>query len=255
MVLMNLLELEEIIDFFIITEANITHTGENREFIWSEIVRKESLLRNDKVIYLQMDLRTEGSARTLVPSQMHNHEQRIRNGFQKEFQILPSDIVISVDGDEVLYRQTISKYIKKLNRKIYNRKCYRLRLNQFMFKLGNFLPMKLFEGPVVSKASYFLEQKNPQWRYGGKLGRRIAGCHFSYFMPAEAIENKFKTWAHAEETIHFADSDLIQWGIDRDMAIWDPAQVLKIRKLDFPESPIYPKSLGKILDKFHPCVR
>ena len=207
---MNLEELYSICDDFLITEANITHTGELRDFKCGEILRSELLKDFPKAKYIQMDMRSARIPWDNTSESSHKNEQEIRNGWRKYYPDVRSrDIVISTDADEVLYGKPIAHIVKLMNLWHGKPMSLTLTLNQFLYFINQNWEDCDFYGPVICHAGYYLNQSEPQWRYGGRRIKRPLGCHFSWVMTADEMLEKILTYSHRVENEKVAKIDIL----------------------------------------------
>jgi hypothetical protein len=251
---MSLAELRGVADHFLICEANITHTGEHRDFQFESLIKNDTFFNEFPVLYIPMDLIDDGEYWNNSSEVLHANEQKIRNGFSKFYVLNPADIVISVDADEVIHRRKALKYIRRLNRKILPRKSYSLRLHQVIFKVSYFWKNCDFRGPVICRAEFYGNDSNAQWRYGGFPTFLKSGTHFSWVMSPSDMVAKILRYSHRKEYESFADIDILQQAIQAKKYVFDPKVNFRVI-LKKPTSRIYPKSLRNFIGQFDPEVR
>ena len=129
--IMNLVESYDHIDKFIICEHNRTHTGRPREYIFEKIRHKFPEELMDKVIYLKQDISDEAvEAYENEPAIHAVNEPVMRSRFMKDLQFDDEDIIVSVDADEIIYRDSYPYIFSEVESK----NCVRLKLNQFFYK-------------------------------------------------------------------------------------------------------------------------
>lgn len=249
---LNIIENSNLVDIFIVSEANITHSGEFREYLFEKYFADGLIENPEKVKYVKVDLTDVRLTEADHPNYLHENEQKIRDGFRQGFEISANDIVISVDADEIIYNLMVKKLSRKLRSRFNRTTSFELRLHQFAFRLSNYWPHYLFQGPVICKASHFLSMQNPQWRYSGKHVRKRAGCHLSWMMTPEQIQNKMLSWAHADETREFADLKNIQDAIIQGLMPWDKNVKMIYKVVDPKTFRLLPSSLQKIINRFDP---
>lgn len=210
-VAMNLAELSGVVDEFLICESNMTHTG---EFVGHKLKKffMENLAGNN-IRFIEVDLRTKTKPWSENSDDLHFNEQLIRNGFTHYIRLEDDDIVISMDADEVLFRNRTRTILKRLNRRFLNRGSYVLKLNQVIYKISYKWIDCDFRGPIIAKASYFLQNENPQWRYEGFPTLRKSGTHFTWIMTPEDMVKKIKRYSHRVENEKFAEVSLLKESI------------------------------------------
>lgn len=246
-VLMNIQENLQHCDFFLICEANRSVLGEPRDYVFEKFLSKYQEFADTRILYIKEDI-----ADFVVPwensrANLFANTFVIRDGFRRNFPIDPSDIVISTDGDEVLFGKPVGKLIKRLRRRYFKRMGYQLRLNQLVYKLEYLWADCGFRAPVVSRAEIFLNQVNPQWRDTGTSTYFKKGTHFSWIMTPEEILDKVLSTAHRVEYEHCADIDLIRDAFNRKIWIFQPDRQFTVIEQTNPTNRIYPRSMPQYL--------
>jgi len=243
-VLMNIVESLELVDYFLVCEANYSVLGEKRDFIFEKLMTQIPLLNNPKIVYVKEELDD-----VIVPwandkSNLFHNAFMIRDGFRAKFPMYENDIIVSTDGDEVLFSKYVKKYVKKLRRKVLPRMGYQLRLHQIVFKLNYLWKDCDFRAPVISRAKIFLDQEFPQWRDNGTSVLKKMGTHFSWVMTTEQIYDKILTTAHRTEYEEFANKELIEQAIKIPKWIFQPNRKFTIERINNLESKYFPKSIS-----------
>jgi hypothetical protein len=249
-VLMNAAELLNQVDYFLICEANVLVTGEKREFSFYKMLEKYPELQNEKIKLIEMDLASKAVPWDGKHENLFANAFLIRDGFRDQFPIEPSDIVISTDGDEVIFSKSAKKYIRKLRRKILPRIGYLLYLNQIVYKVEYLWEGCDFRAPVISRAVPFLKQEKPQWRDKGTSTFLPSGTHFSWVMTASEMKQKILTTAHRDEYESFADEGVLERAISEKNWIFQPGRPFKILNQQSLHSKCYPRSLATYADLF-----
>ena len=242
-VLMNVAENLDLVDHFLICEANISVLGENRDFSFSKQIAKYPELQDKKIQLIEMDLRGKALPWNGLRENLFANTFVIRDGFREIFPISPSDIVISTDGDEVIFSSAVRKFVRRLNRRILPRLGYHLLLNQIVYKLEYLWSDCGFRAPVVSRASVYLKQEAPQWRDKGTVTFRPSGTHFSWVMTAEEMKDKILNTAHRVEYEEFADVEVLQKAITDKKWIFHPERNFTVQEQAELTAPCYPRSL------------
>lgn len=245
---MNLLELRDIVDVFLICESNVSHAGEFvghhlRDYFISN-------LNSTKVRFLEMDITLAARKWQGDADDLHYNEQLIRNGFVYHVDLHPDDIVISMDADEVLFKNRIKVLVRRLQRRLQNRESYVLRLNQVIYRLSYKWVDCDFRGPVVAKAGYFLRKSSPQWRYEGFPTFRKSGTHFTWMMNAEDMVRKIKRYSHRVENEKYASVELLSQAVSNRTYPFEPDRPFTIKISRSFEEKYYPKSLLAHLQDF-----
>lgn len=252
---MSISELIDVVDVFLITEANVTHTGQFRNPIFEPHLR-DLLQSNAKVKYLSMDLFNDSVEWGNASANLHFNEQLIRDGFRKYFIISDDDIVVSCDADEVLYKSFVSRYTWLLRRRSerfrFIPEAFVVPLHEMIYKVGFHWVNCGFRGPTIALASYYLRQKKPQWRYGGLRTLRKGGVHFSFVLPPREIVKKILRYSHRFENEKFANEQIITNAIERKIYIFDQERKFKIIERSNLAKHPYPKSLLLHISEFPP---
>ena len=100
-----------------------------------------------------------------------------------------------------------------------------------------------FQGPIISRASYFIDKPEPQWRYDGSRTFLKSGTHFSWVMSINDMIEKIKKYSHRAENEIFADKGLLTDAVIQKRYLFEPSRPFKIKELNSYESRCYPKSL------------
>ena len=247
---MNLTEMLDLVDYFLVTEANVTHTGEARNFEFLNKHQSELEAISSKVKCIRMDLHQDTEMSYSDSEILHSNEQKIRDGFRKEVPLHPKDIVISCDADEVLFGTRVSSLIRRIQRSSWGKDSYRLRLNQVIFRLNYLWKDCNFQGPVVCRAEHFIKQANPQWRYSGSRTFRKSGTHFSWVMTIEDMVKKIHRYSHRAENEKFASYEILKHAVEEKKYIFEPERKFTIVEIDSYKEKCYPPSLRKYISLF-----
>ena len=247
---LNIDESYDLVDHFIICEAEFTHTGDQRGFTLADNILERFIRLYPKCSYIQIGRDSRVVLSHSDPTIMHQNEQIIRDAFRASFEIRPDDIVISADADEVLFSQRVSRIIKRLNRKIYPRTSYILRLHQMIYLIGYNWSNCNFQGPTISRASHFLEKDLPQWRYSGARTIFRSGTHFSWVMTIENMIIKIQNYAHRDTSFPYANKEMLEMAIQTKSYIFDSSRKCTIKELSNLKSRKFPKSLQSNINLF-----
>lgn len=180
-------ELYDVVDNFIIVEANHTFTGNHKE--WNYENNKERYERyKDKIFYIKVeDMPNDGNA--------WNNEYHQRNAIQKCFTLFKDeDLAIISDVDEIPKSEVI-QYIRENAGVI----PVRLGMEFYNYNFNCRISTSQLNVPVVYKIKD-LRGNSPQIlreRYDVNFIPK-GGWHFSWFGDAEFCKNKIKNFAHQE---------------------------------------------------------
>ena len=252
---MNIDELLEHVDFFLITEANVTHTGASRSYEFLDKFQSELESISNKIKCIRMDLEGISEFNVSEPKVLHANEQKIRDGFREHLSLHENDIVISSDADEVLFGSRVKSILKKLRKSKNVNQSYRLRLHQVIFKLDYLWTDCNFQGPVICRASHFSSQEEPQWRYSGSRTYRKSGTHFSWVMSVDNMVEKISRYSHRVENQKFASPEVLRKAIEERTYLFEPDRKCRIIVKSSFNAKCYPKSLRKHSSLFPKEVR
>lgn len=193
------LELDHLIDRFIIVEPDFTHTGRSRNRVGVEKLLKAIPFIAKKLDYLPLPMTRDVLTNVeSVEVDCHINERLTRGMFTRFIDLSPRDIVISTDADEVLYAGVVEKAIDRLSSRLIAWQALSLQLHQFTYRDTLIAPGFRFSGPsIIGCGRYILTRRPMQWRYAGRLMPEIAGCHFSWCQPIPDLVRKVSTFAHA----------------------------------------------------------
>jgi len=234
--IMNLIEAYNHVDKFIICEHNRTHTGQPRSFIFEEHKHKFPQKLMDKVIYLPQDISEEAVEAYENEDAIHAiNEPVMRSAFMKELSFDDEDIIVSIDADEIIYREAYPYIFSEVE----NKNCVRLNLYQFFYKTNYLWEGKDFVSPIASKYKVFKRHYPCNWRDVGPIVSKKVGCHFSWCMTPEEMVYKLHTYSHPKYRF-CADVDLLKEAIENKQYPFDDGTEFTIRELET-EDPILPE--------------
>ena len=191
--IMNLIESYNHIDKFIICEHNRTHTGQPRDFIFENHRKEFPEELMDKVIYLPCDISKSVVEAYDDEDAIHKiNEPVMRSCFMTNMSFDDEDIIVSIDADEIIYREAWPYIISEVETK----ELVRLNLYQFFYKFTYLWEGKDFTSPIASKYKVFKHQYPCNWRDVGQVVSKKVGCHFSWCMTPEEMVYKLHTYSH-----------------------------------------------------------
>lgn len=244
-VYLNWLELRDLVDVFLITEADVTHSGVLREPAFVNSIPRE--MRDcPKVKYSFCTIEKEKVHSEKSPENFHSNEQLIRDSFRSVLKIEDNDIVISCDADEVLFKGRVKLLIKKVRFGRPFAESYCLRLFQVIYRYSYYWKDCDFRGPTVSTARFFLRQSKPQWRYDGRFTLIKSGTHFSWVMSFNDMLKKIRSYAHSSEFEHLANLESLSAMVKDLKYPFEPKRNFTIVKQKNLRTRIYPNSLAVI---------
>jgi hypothetical protein len=225
--IMNLIESYDHIDKFIICEHNRTHTGEPRDLIFNKYLSEFPEKLRKKLLYLPCDISKYTVDAYEDEAAIHRiNEPVMRSFFMKKFSFGDDDIIISIDADEILYREAYD-YILRTVQEI---ELVRLNLHQFFYKTTYFWEGKDFISPIAAKYKIFKDNFPCNWRDVGPVLPKKVGCHFSWCMTPEEMVYKLHTYSHPRYRF-CADRALLEKAIENKEYPFDPNVDFNIREL------------------------
>ena len=197
--------LNDIVDCFLIVEADFTHTGKEKKWNFPEILKNNLKKFSHKIQYHQMKVNLEKAeaekspnyiGKTLgrswkVETMQRNYLKEVYKKFSS-----PNDIIIISDLDEIPSKDKIS-FIKSCDFKI----IAPVAFSQALFHLNcNYLNLEQWVGSVAITKK-LIDKYEPQvFRdYKNRISRFIdAGWSFSSFGGPKKVREKLEAFCHEE---------------------------------------------------------
>ena len=249
--------LKDFVDYFVVCEANKTHTGLSKEFNFNPKIPNEY---KNKIIYIKVtnlpNIKIKGKKDyKLLSLQMENLFRGIESAN-------PNDLIIFSDEDEIPNPEIILNYnFDKYKYGIFLQNMYYYKLNIMNIDEGN----NDWPGPRIclrkNLKSFFklrlLKVKNvnyPFWRIDKEKNIQLiksGGWHFTYLMKPKEIAKKIEDMAHTEfNKPEFKDISFIENNIKN---LKDPFnRNLKLKKVEIDES--YPAYIQNNKDFFNEWI-
>ena len=192
--------LDKSVDFFVIAESNITHSGQTKPYYFQESIKR---FRNweEKIIYIPVSQSAEG----LVFEEQNKYnpgsaawklENEQRNALlQATEKMYDEDLVLLSDLDEIPDIKAIQKVVK-CDKPV----ALSLLFHYYFLNCQNTGQSRWWKGCIAATAKQF-KQITPQGlrdnrdNYPSIPG---AGWHFSFLGGAEKIKQKLLAFAHTE---------------------------------------------------------
>lgn len=239
--IMNLIEAYDHIDKFIICEFNRTHTGRPCDYIGQDHIDKFPKELMDKVIYLPLDISRVAVEAYENEDAIHAiNEPIMRSAFMKALEFEDEDIVVSVDADEIIYRDAYPYIFEE----VASKQCVRLNLHQFFYKTNYLWEDKDFVSPIAAKYKVFKDHFPCNWRDVGPVTSKKVGCHFSWCMTPEQMVYKLHTYSHPKYRF-CANKELMENAIENKIYPFDENVDFKIKELDYDDERIPQSMRGK----------
>ncbi len=263
--------LDSVVDYFVIVEANITHSGVPREYCY-EANKGRFSKWSDRIIYIQVDDIPEqfvyvesidlggGAAELPDRSRVYNdimyyiQKQTVcdltnLNACREQWQrasiirglhnAQPDDIIMLSDIDEITNPDTLSYILANFD----ENKVYAMRMNSYYYYL-NLLKETNWVGARIATCRKFQEYTPITFRHIRDTIMANGGWHFSY-QTASGVQEKLQAYSHAD----MATEDIIQHLPERIQQGIDPynrGQKLKRVEVDS----TYPKYLLDNIDTY-----
>lgn len=191
-----------IVDYFVISEANVDFSGREKDFLLSKDLIK-ALPFGEKVVYHREYLDLQSISWLFKKLKYRNRKNRFlwkiqdvqRNSTLKPLKKFnASDIIIFSDLDEFPSETAIDEGIRLLQayEEIKKPHAYSLDQTFYYYNLNNAAPEDKFYGSVITTLENLRSYLPHKFRSDKNDLRHIAkgGWHFSYFMDEEKILNK-----------------------------------------------------------------
>jgi len=250
--------LNDVVDKFIIVEANKTHSGVAKPMYFDKKRYKEF---EDKITYVFLEDLPENESSWVYENLQRNYIQEVL----KKENAKDDDIIIVSDLDEIPSEEAILKYmLNPVGIAILEQKMYCCWLNLYepggspwcsarIFKYKEFsreVPELEDNGfwnmCLVPKCNKTLTPTRIRIDYGDSFLQN-AGWHFSYLGGAEAVKYKIESFAHQEfNREEFVNIDKIKKCLAEQRDILGRAN--DYEKVEIDES--YPNYLRENIDKF-----
>jgi hypothetical protein len=244
---LNVREALHYVDKVIVCEFNRTHTGIEREFIFDQYLDMFSSDEREKILYLRCDI-SDQVTYAKNADEAHENEHLMRGYFASQIDLHDSDIVISVDADEIIFSNSYKDILSHIG---YFNKAVKLQLYQFFYRINYLWENEKFIAPTACQAGFYKGMYPAQWRYHGELLPKYVGCHFSWCMSADEMVKKIELYAHHHDYQHLSKRDILEEAIKHKTYPFDPNRDFRIRILDMHKDKQYfPKSIYTILDDF-----
>lgn len=193
--------LDEVVDYFVIAEANFTHSGDAKDYIYKTNVYRYSKF-NHKIIYIPVafDLQGLNINKSQESHNLQNDSWVLENKqrealWQIKNRIAADDIVLISDLDEIPKPSAIAKAKKQTVPISFKMASFNYFMNCYMRKSQN-----TWRGTCAVNGSYFLQNSPQKIRDDKATFERFrnAGWHFSYLGGIDKIRLKLQSFAHTE---------------------------------------------------------
>ena len=235
--------LNDVVDFFVIIEANITHQGKPKGWNFEKLLNTKFLSYKDKIKYHKLIIKeneiqnnegwisenVKGGKSWKIENIQRNYIQIACQDFSNEDMILISDV------DEIPSLNKV-KFLKNSEFEEINPVAF----EQFLFHINcEYLNLEKWIGTIATKNKIIQKFKpqnlrNNRWRIS-MLSQ--AGWSFSSFGSLKKIKEKFEAFAHDEyNTDYFKSADHINNCVKNGIDLFNrDVKKKKIQKNFFPE--------------------
>ena len=247
-IIANLIESEGVVNTFLITEYDYTHSGESRKQIFLDLLPRIPERFHDIIDYRFISLDNQIKKYDPEGGYLRHNEWLMRTGFLRIRNFFPEDLIISVDADEILYSKTY-KYLRLMWRLFPRGIHLLLSLHQVMYRPNILWSNLKFQAPTVSSFAKLSKSDVAAWRYTGLKLPLWAGCHFSWHIPVADMMHKLNTYGHKDKFARFANPVVLQSAIDNLEYPFEPDRDVRMKRIDITNR-ILPKSI-QALDWTH----
>lgn len=242
---LRLMELSDVVDYFVLVEANKTHTGIHKPFHFDENKEKFSKFLH-KIIHVKVEDMPEyrKNDQTKFDGGIWETENFQRNCISRGLlEAKPGDKIIVSDVDEIPNVETIKKYLEC-------KEWITFRQDLFYYYV-NCKQNCYWDGPIMANFGTF---RNPQeLRDSARHGlnaKTDGGWHYSYMGGAEKIKTKVESIAESHLIIDkIGDIDDINYKIKNQIDLWNrESSYAKKTLIDISNNK--PKKLDEFLEKY-----
>ena len=197
-VISQLIEGWDFIDKLCLYEYNYTHTGVEKEYEMEKVLHLIPENLKKKLYYKKVDLTKYHVNSYNNENLCHSVNEPIQRSWffnDTNLNLLDNDIIIDIDIDEIIYKDSYSELINELNEK----NCLlSIRMNLFFFKQNYLWTDNICNASTICKYSMIKNNKRQikginviKMRDCTVRTKNICGCHMSWVMPIDNMVNKF----------------------------------------------------------------
>jgi beta-1,4-mannosyl-glycoprotein beta-1,4-N-acetylglucosaminyltransferase len=235
--------LEGFVDFHVIVEANVTHSGQPKPFALASLLPERFAWAKDRIIYLpiefdvsnlNVDYRPAGYEPDSPHFKLENGQRNALSLVARQF--AGTDILMISDADEIPSRELLTR----LRNEVLADKDFPFACQQHMFYYSlKWLTGYPWYGTVVTTFNH-LQKMTPQ----GHRDKRASlprftpgGWHLSYFKTVAEIQRKLQSFAHQEfNRPEFVNADHVTYCMTAGRDIIDSAyQFRTVGDVFFPD--------------------
>ena len=196
--------LEEIVDYFVVVEADITHQGKKKDWNFPNILKNELKEFSKKIQYhqLKIDLEKIKNEESFIIEDLKGDDAWRLDNFQRNYiktackSFSNKDILVISDVDEIPSKDKLKFILSSDFEKIAP-----IALEQHLFHIDcNYLRQESWRGSIVTTMKLCNAYSPHKFRrYRNRISHFTdAGWSFSSFGGPEKIKEKFEAFAHKE---------------------------------------------------------
>jgi beta-1,4-mannosyl-glycoprotein beta-1,4-N-acetylglucosaminyltransferase len=234
-------ELGDFVDFFVIVEADTTHSGEKKGKNFPENSVYVDKYR-DKIVYVYVEDMPDGD--DAWEREIHQRDC-ISRGL-KDIDVNPDDLLIISDCDEIPDVSSIPYLFEIDFDNVGGYIC--LEQDMYYYNLSTKATNKWYHSKVCTYSRFMQAKDTNEIRLGGFPAMlRNGGWHFSYFGGIDMIKNKIKNFAHQEfNTSEFTDESRISEAIENNIDLFRRPGI-DYAKVDIDKNDYLPKNYKMLI--------
>ena len=196
--------LNEIVDYFVVVEANVTHQGQKKNWNFPKILKDDLKEFSKKIQYHQLNIDMEKikNEESFIIENLKGDDAHKLDNFQRNYikiackEFSNEDILVISDVDEIPSKQKLEFILSCDFSKIAP-----IALEQYLFHIDcNYLRLESWRGSIVTTMKICNAYSPHHFR---RFRNRIShltdsGWSFSSFGGPERIKEKFEAFAHKE---------------------------------------------------------
>lgn len=239
------------IDKLILYEYNFTHTGLPKEYEIEKVLHLIPDKLKHKLLYKKIDLTNYSVSAVNDENKCHQINENIQRSWlfnDVDIVLHDEDIIIDIDIDEIVYKDSYEELILELNKA---NKPLSIKLNQFFFKNTYLWSNLIFDAPSIYKYNMVKHiNKNIKGiqckyqRYCPQKTSKIYGCHMSWVMPIDDMLKKIYSGAHTKYH-HLGKHEILEKAIEEKKYVFDLKRPFNIQELNINDERI-PLALQKL---------
>jgi beta-1,4-mannosyl-glycoprotein beta-1,4-N-acetylglucosaminyltransferase len=239
--------LDQYVDYFVISESNRTHQGEEKKINFD--IKKFSKFK-DKIKFIIADYTNEIKFKKHTggesPIEQHQRNSLIR-GIKNAS---PEDLIILSDSDEIPDLTKLSEINKNKKFIAFSQKMFMYKLNLQNLDESDWIGSKMTKKENITSMQDLRDLKfkdYPFWRIDKNNLQTIkGGWHFSFLQTPKQILNKIKSFSHGEHNNNNINEKNIEEKILKNEDIFGRGITLKRIRIDSS----YPSYILKNKEKF-----